>query len=87
MRRIPRLSRLSRLSRTGTAIAALTVAALVPLCGVAQAAPSDDVTTSVSTPAPSADHQGGHPAAQPHRLLKLGSRDGLLGLGKVLGVL
>ncbi|MFI8854446.1 hypothetical protein [Streptomyces sp. 891-h] len=77
MRRIPQLS------RTATALAALTVTALVPLCGVAQAAaPSDDRGTTASAPVP---YQEVRSEGTP-QLLKLGDGKGLLGLG-MLGLL
>ncbi|MGI5351320.1 hypothetical protein ACQEU8_24555 [Streptomyces sp. CA-250714] len=84
MRRFP--------TRTATTIAALAVTALVPLCGVAQAAPSDTPGTASSAPA---DHapgaNGSAPAPGAHSqdgsrpqgglLPKIGNRDGALGLG------
>ncbi|WP_369205678.1 hypothetical protein [Streptomyces sp. PU-14G] len=80
MRRLPRSSRIA------TSIAALTVTALVPLCGVAQAAPAHTpAATAASAPAPSGGEQDGR-STTGNRLLKLGNRDGLLGLG-FLGLL
>ncbi|MBQ0866331.1 hypothetical protein ACH4RA_28660 [Streptomyces smyrnaeus] len=67
------MPRFPHLSRTATTIAALTVTALVPLCGVAQAAPSDGRGTSASAPAPAAESSG------LPRLLELGDGKGLLG--------
>ncbi|MEU7318066.1 hypothetical protein [Streptomyces sp. NPDC007083] len=74
-----------RIPRTATTLAALTVTALVPLCGVAQAAPADDRGTTAAAPASSADRQDSRDQGGP-RLVKLGDREGLLGLG-LLGLL
>ncbi|MGY1434652.1 hypothetical protein [Streptomyces reniochalinae] len=81
------MRRLSRSSRIATAIAALTVTALVPLCGVAQAAAPSHAAAApaAAAPAPSGGDQDGN-AASDQRLVKLGNRDGMLGLG-VLGLL
>ncbi|MEU5836055.1 hypothetical protein ABZ820_20610 [Streptomyces diacarni] len=80
------MRRLSRSSRIATTLAALTVTALVPLCGVAQAAPSQAaVAPAASAPAPSGGDQDGRSSTD-QRPLKLGNREGMLGLG-VLGLL
>ncbi|MBO8196297.1 hypothetical protein ITI46_32350 [Streptomyces oryzae] len=73
-------------SRTATTIAALTVTALVPLCGVAQAAAPSDTAPSASAPAPGAGSQDDARSQGGLRLPKLGNSNGALGLG-LLGLL
>lgn len=81
MRRLPRSARIA------TGIAALAVTALVPLCGVAQAAAPTptSASTETSAPTPSGEDQQGR-TQNDNRLVKLGDREGALGLG-VLGIL
>ncbi|WP_173868839.1 hypothetical protein SALCHL_001176 [Streptomyces albus subsp. chlorinus] len=77
--------RLPRSSRIATALAALTVTALVPLCGVAQAAPSDTPPATSSAPESEGGDQAGAPKSD-FRLLDVGNREGVLGLGILGGV-
>ncbi|CAL9392393.1 hypothetical protein [Streptomyces sp. enrichment culture] len=77
------MRRLPLPSRTAAGIAALTVAALVPLCGVAQAAePTPGGAPSATAPgqASSGTGQQGRPKKD-QRLVKLGKNEGLFGLG------